>query len=59
MDPTFPQQGKPGCEVRLVSRALNKEISGGERSSQLEERKELAPRVIPGPRQELSRQFRA
>lgn len=30
--PTLPQQGKPGCEVGLVSRALNKENKGGKRS---------------------------
>lgn len=34
VDPTFPQQGKPGCEVGgLVPQALKKENKGGERSS--------------------------
>lgn len=31
VDPTFPRQGKSGCEVRLMSPALNKEISAAGR----------------------------
>lgn len=49
VDPTFPQQAKPGCEVGLVPRALNKENRGGKRRSPLEGREELAPRVFQAP----------
>lgn len=59
VDPTFPQQGKPGCEVGLVPRALKNRKQRWEEEQIAKGKEETGPKRVPGSREKLGRQFRA